>query len=356
MTSLPRLHPGDRVAVLSPSFAAPGMFPQVFELGLRRMREVFGLEPAEFPATRKLGASVEERAADLMAAFEDPSIKAVVASIGGDDQVTYVHRLPPEPFVRNPKPFFGYSDNSHLANFLWLHGVPSYYGGSVMTQYAMQSRMDDYTVRYLRDALFGKEGEVELHPSETFNEVGLHWDDPANLDRERERSQSEGWIWDTAGDAVDEGEAGMGSVEGVTWGGCLGSVDEMLRHAVPLPSLEDFEQVVLLLETSEEIPEADYVRRVLRALGERGVLERLRGVLVGRPKAWEFDKPQPPAARQAYRELQRETIVGAVRAYNKAAPIVQNLDFGHTDPQVPIPYGGRVRVDSGARRIFVRFR
>ncbi len=345
MSTLPRLHPGDRVAVLSPSFAAPGMFPQVFELGLRRMREVFGLEPVEFPATRKLGASAEERAADLIAAFEDPSIKAVVASIGGDDQVTYVHRLPPEPFARNPKAFFGYSDNSHLANFLWLHGVPSYYGGSVMTQHAMQSRMDDYTVRYLRDAFFGEGGEVELHPSETFNEVGLHWDDPANLDRERERSPNEGWVWD-----------GDTNAEGVTWGGCLGSVDEMLRHGVPLPSLEDFEQVVLLLETSEEIPEADYVHRVLRALGERGVLERLRGVLVGRPKAWEFDKPLPPAARQAYRELQRETMVGTVRAYNEVVPIVQNLDFGHTDPQVPVPYGGRVRIDGGARRVLMRFR
>ncbi len=344
--TLPRLQPGDRVAVISPSFAAPGMFPDVFELGLRRMREIFELEPVEYPATRKLGASAAERSADLIAAFEDPTIKAVVASIGGDDQVTYVHRLPTAPFTRNPKPFFGYSDNSHLANFLWLNGLPSYYGGAVMTQFAMQSRMDDYTVRYLREALFGEAGEVELRPSETFNEVGLEWTEPANLLREREHSPNEGWYWD----------AGGGEVEGVSWGGCLGSVDEMLRHAVPLPSLQDFEEVVLLLESSEEIPDADYVWRVLRALGERGVLERLRAVLVGRPKAWEFDKPQPPAAREAYRQLQRETVVATVRAYNPTVPIVQNLDFGHTDPQMPIPYGGRLRVDASAQRVFARFR
>lgn len=345
MTTLPRLRPGDRVAILSPSFAAPGMFPEVFELGLRRMREVFGLEPVAFPTTRKLGASAEERAADLVAAFEDPSIRAVVASIGGDDQVTYVHRLPPEPFLRHPKPFFGYSDNSHLANFLWLHGLPSFYGGSVMTQYAMQGRMDEHTVRYLREALFGEGGEVELQPAPTFNEVGLGWDDPANLGRQREHAPAEGWAWD-----------GEGETDGLSWGGCLESVDEMLRRGVPIPTLEDFEQVVLLLETSEEIPPADYVRRVLRALGERGVLERLRGVLVGRPKAWEFDKPQPPAARQAYRQQQRETVVATVRAYNPTAPIVQGLDFGHTDPQVPMPYGGRLRIDGAARRILVRFR
>ncbi|MBX3142492.1 MAG: LD-carboxypeptidase [Trueperaceae bacterium] len=345
MVSLPSLNRGDRVAVLSPSFAAPGMFPEVFELGLSRMRDVFGLEPVEFPTTRKLGASAEERSRDLVAAFEDPSIKAVIASIGGDDQVTYVHRLPPEPFARNPKPFFGYSDNSHLANFLWLQGVPSFYGGSIMTQYAMQGQMDEYTVQHVRHALFGGADEVELKPSATFNEVGLGWDDPANLYRRREHVPNEGWVWD-----------GTGEASGVTWGGCLESIDEMLRHAVPIPTLEQFEGVALLLETSEEIPLADYVRRVLRALGERGVLERLSAVLVGRPKAWEFDKPQPPEAREAYRRQQQETIVGAVRAYNEAAPIVQNLEFGHTDPQVPMPYGGRVRVDAGARRLFVRFR
>jgi len=70
--------------------------------------------PVEYPTTSKLGASAEERSADLVAAFEDSDIKAVIATIGGDDQVTYIMNLPSEPFVNNPKPFFGYSDNSHF--------------------------------------------------------------------------------------------------------------------------------------------------------------------------------------------------------------------------------------------------
>ncbi|MEO6077699.1 MAG: LD-carboxypeptidase, partial [Candidatus Andersenbacteria bacterium] len=135
MTKLPKLEPGDKVAVLSPSFAAPGKFPAVYELGLQRLREVFHLEPVEFSTTKKVGASTEERAKDLIDAFENPEIKAVIATIGGDDQVTYIKDLPSEPFTKNPKPFFGYSDNTHFMNFLWLHGIPSYYGGSIMTQF-----------------------------------------------------------------------------------------------------------------------------------------------------------------------------------------------------------------------------
>lgn len=138
MQKLSKLKRGDKVAILSPSFAAPGKWPQVYELGLKRLETVFGLVPVEYPATTKLGASTEERPADLISAFHDSDIKAVIATIGGNDQVTYIKNLPAEPFVNNPKPFFGYSDNSHFCNSLFLKGIPSYYGGSLFTQFAMQ--------------------------------------------------------------------------------------------------------------------------------------------------------------------------------------------------------------------------
>jgi hypothetical protein len=38
-----KLTAGDRVAVVSPSFAAPGMFPAVHEVAMRRLRKDFGL-------------------------------------------------------------------------------------------------------------------------------------------------------------------------------------------------------------------------------------------------------------------------------------------------------------------------
>ena len=343
MVELAKLKKGDRVAVVSPSFAAPGKYPAVYELGLRRLREVVGLEPVEFPTTRMVGATTQERARDLVAAFEDPTIRGVITTIGGNDQVTYVKHIPAEPFARSPKPFFGYSDNSHLANFLWLLGVPCFYGGAIMPQYAMQGQMHDYTLRYLKFALF-EGGQRELQPSEAFTEVGLDWGDPQNVQRQRDHSLNDGWFWD--------GEA---KADGITWGGCVECIGEMLTNGVPIPSLEDFEHVVLMMETSEEIPSADSVRGVCESLGKRGILERIRGVLVGRPKAWEFDKPQEPSAREVYRKQQRATIMQAVRQYNASAPIVQNLDFGHTDPQIAMPYGGRVWIDPRAKKIVLDF-
>ena len=343
MKKLPKLQKGDKVAVISPSFAAPGVWPHVHQLGLQRLKDVFGLEPVEYPATAKVDATLEEKTADLVAAFFDSEIKAVISTLGGDIQVTYIKNLNPEVFVDNPKPYFGFSDNSHFSNFLFLNNVPSYYGAALFTQFARQGEMDEYTVKYIKHALFD-EGEFELVPSETYNDIGLGWDDPELLKTHRQQEQSDGWFWD-----------GEKRNEGMLWGGCLESVDEMLRHGVKIPSLEQFQDIVLMLETSEEIPTADYVKRVVRAFGERGILERVKGVLMGRPKAWEFDKPQITEEKTVYREAQRDAVLSTVRKYNKSIPVVQNLNFGHTDPQIPMPYGGKVRIETTDKKIFAMF-
>src|ERR1700752_3183675 len=102
LSTPPKLRPGDRVAVVSPSFAAPAVFPELHEQAMRRLREDFGLEPVEYPTTRRLTAPAGERAADLMAAYADPAIRAVLATIGGDDQITVLPHLDPKPFVADP--------------------------------------------------------------------------------------------------------------------------------------------------------------------------------------------------------------------------------------------------------------
>lgn len=334
---------GDKIAILSPSFAAPGKWPLVYELGLKRLSEIFGLEPVEFPTTKKLGASKEERSADLISAFENKEIKGIITSLGGNDQITYIKNLPAEPFISNPKPFFGFSDNTHFQNFLWLNGIASYYGGALFTQFARQGKMDEYTINYLRKAFF-EEGEIELKSSDVYNDIGLTWDDPENLKKFREYETNEGWVWD-----------GDTNVEGITWGGCLESIDEILRHGVKMPSLEDFNDIVLFLETSEEIPSHEYVFRVYRALGERGILERVKAIMVGRPQAWEFSKPNNTDEKKKYKEKQREVILKIIRQYNKTAPVIQNMDFGHTDPQIPLPYGRHARINSESKRIFIDF-
>src|SRR4051812_38624499 len=105
---------GDKVAVVSLSFAAPAVAPAIHEQALRRLEAATGLVPVEFPTTRKLGSTARERADDLNAALADPEIRAVLATIGGNDQITVIPYLDATLVANDPKPFLGYSDNTNL--------------------------------------------------------------------------------------------------------------------------------------------------------------------------------------------------------------------------------------------------
>ena len=205
---LPKARPGDRVAVLSPSFAAPAVAPAIHEQALRRLTEVTGLIPVEYPTTRQLNAPAEARADDLNAAFADPEIRAVLATIGGEDQITVIPYLDPTLVRRDPKPFLGYSDNTNLLNWLWTHGVPGFYGGSTQVHLGPGPAVDAVHQQSLRAALLTGERLELTEPGES-EDIGHPWTDPRALTEYGDREPTEPWTW--AGPAR--------SVTGRTWGG-----------------------------------------------------------------------------------------------------------------------------------------
>jgi hypothetical protein len=148
-----KARPGDRIAVLSPSFAAAGAFPKVHEQAMRRLTEVTGLIPVEYPTTRQVAATAAARAADINAAFADPEIRAILAVVGGDDQITVIGHLDADVARQDPKPFLGTSDNTNLHHWLWANGIASFYGGSSQVHLGPGPGVDDIHVRSLRAAL-----------------------------------------------------------------------------------------------------------------------------------------------------------------------------------------------------------
>lgn len=53
-----------------------------------------------------------------------------MAVIGGDDQITVIPHLDAALARRDPKPFLGYSDNTHMHHWLQANGIASFSGGS----------------------------------------------------------------------------------------------------------------------------------------------------------------------------------------------------------------------------------
>jgi muramoyltetrapeptide carboxypeptidase LdcA involved in peptidoglycan recycling len=335
--------PGDRVAVISPSFGAPAAFPAVYELGLRRLRDEFGLVPVEYPTTRAASASAPDRGRDVTAAFSDSTLTAVLATIGGDDLVTVTPHIDAAAVAANPKPFFGYSDNTNLLNYLYGLGIVGYHGGSVMVHLGRPGGLHPVTADSLRAALFTSDW-YELKPSPEYSDEPGDWKDPAVLDRAVVMVPGTGWQW--------QGPAAV--VEGPTWGGNLEVLNWLLAAGRVGPSI-DYAGSILLIETSEELPSDIEVYRILRNMGERGLLAGFPAVLVGRAKAWNFDRRLGANEKRAYVDAQRTAVTRAFGEYNPDAVIVFDLDIGHTDPQQIIPYGGTVRIDAIERRITVRY-
>jgi muramoyltetrapeptide carboxypeptidase LdcA involved in peptidoglycan recycling len=141
-------------------------------------------------------------------------------------------------------------------------------------------------------------------------------------------------------------------IEGALWGGNLEVLSWMLAAGRVGPSA-DFAGCVLLIETSEEMPPAVEVYRMLRNMGERGLLGGFPAILVGRAKSWDRDRPLGPTEKVAYAADQRAAVLRAVAEYAPSAVVVFDLDVGHTDPQQILPYGGQVRVDAAARTVSV---
>jgi muramoyltetrapeptide carboxypeptidase LdcA involved in peptidoglycan recycling len=341
----PKPEPGDRIAVISPSSGLAELFPRPYELGLRRLREEYGLVPVEYPTTRKMGTSPQDRADDIHAAFADPDIKAVIATIGGEDQITVLPLLDRELIRANPKPFFGMSDNTNLLAYLRNAGIVGYHGATVMCELGRPGALHPQTAESLRAALFTT-GKYELRPAERWNDVNRDWADPATFDAEPPSRPGTGWTWRNA-ERVVEGRGWGGNLEILGW---LLMADREVSH-----DLAEYDGDVLFLETSEELPSAAEVFRTLRNFGERGLLQRFSALLMGRPKSWSFEQPNTAEEAARYATEQREAVERALKTYAPNMLVVFDVDLGHTDPQVVVPYGGVIRVDGPARRIIVTY-
>jgi muramoyltetrapeptide carboxypeptidase LdcA involved in peptidoglycan recycling len=340
----PKATSGDKVAIVSPSFAAPAVAPGVHEQAMERIHDVLGLEPVEYPTTRRLGATPEDRAADLNAAFGDPEIRAVIATIGGDDQITVIPHLDPGLVRADPKPFLGYSDNSNLLSWLWTQGIASFHGGSTQVHLGPGPGLDDVHLRSLRAALLDG-GRLEITEPGESEDFGVRWEDPAALTSYGEREPTEPWTW-----AGPERR-----VTGPTWGGCI-EVLQWVLTAGRFPSDPSvLDGGVLLLETSEELIPALEFGRITRSLGERGLLSAVDAVVVGRPAASSFEHRPDAAGRAAHRAAQRDAALEQITRYNREAVVVVGVPFGHTRPQWVLPYGGTMAVDAEQQRVWADY-
>jgi muramoyltetrapeptide carboxypeptidase LdcA involved in peptidoglycan recycling len=325
-----KLVPGDKVATVSLSWGGPSVFPDRYQVGVQQLQDEFGLQVVEMPNTLGdadwLADHPEARAEDLMQAFADPSIKGIFSNIGGDDSIRLLPFIDLDVIKNNPKIFLGYSDTTISHLICYKAGLVSFFGPSIMAEFAENCGMFPYVVRSLRQTLFSSDVIGEIQPSaEGWTVEWLDWADPSSQQTKRKLNPSTGWKF----------LQGSGVRRGHLVGGCLEVLD-WARGTEIFPA--DWENAILFLETSEEAPPPNQVTRILRVFAAMGVLEKVSGILFGRPGG--------ELPLETFEEYDRAIL----RVVNEEQglidlPIITNMDFGHTSPMFVLPYGLQAEID-----------
>ena len=125
------LQPGDKVAVVSPSYVTDDV---TIQMGMDAIREM-GFDPILAPNTNrtylvKYAGTAEERTSDLEWAYNNPEIKAIMCTRGGYGAVQLLPLINTTLIRNNPKWLIGYSDITTLlslsvatANVMAIHGT-----------------------------------------------------------------------------------------------------------------------------------------------------------------------------------------------------------------------------------------
>ena len=148
------LQAGDTVALISPSYYTP---MENVELTAALLRS-WGLVPVIGPNVGKIedgryAGTVDERVSDILWAFNNPGIKAIICNRGGYGTIQLIDHIPLSVLSASPKWFVGFSDISTLHGLLTRAGVMSMHG--TMSSFLARGGTDE-TSTMMRDLLMGQ--------------------------------------------------------------------------------------------------------------------------------------------------------------------------------------------------------
>ena len=286
-----RLVPGDRVAVVATS--AP-VLPDRLDRGVAVLRS-WGLDVTvgahALERVRHLAGRDADRAADLQAAWCDPSVAAVLVARGGSGASRLLDLLDWEAMRRvDPKVLVGFSDATALHEAVATHlGVSSLFGPMPASQVFGGERPDARTAEHLRATLFEPETVRTLHAVEPTTVVG-------------------------------------GRATGVLVGGTVARLSSTIGTPESRPAAGG---IVVL----EDVDEAPYrLDSHLTQLIRTGWFDDVRGVALG---TWENCGDEA-----------LETV--SARLEGLGVPMLTALPIGHGVPALTVPLGVEAELDADA--------
>jgi len=335
MQGFPRILPhalqrGDTIGIISPSWFGGSPFIPRAKRGIATLNSAGFRTRIGSHAFNNRGAvsdTAENRAANLHDMFEDDGISAILCSIGGDHSNQLLPLIDWERIRKHPKVFIGASDITVLNLAIWKQtGLVTFNGPTLLTEWSEFPRMPEFSHESAMSTLTIPAPYGTLHASQSWTDEFLDWTASEHLSRRRAQRPSEGWKW------IREGNA-RGPLIGV----CL----ESMEHLRGTRFWPDMDGAMLFLETSEACPSPDTADAILMDYENMGVFDAIAGLLIARPYG------MTPEDHERFWE-----VVDA-RTCRFHFPVVGNLDFGHTSPQLTLPIGIDATIDSIRKSISI---
>lgn len=332
------LKKNDKIAIIAPSSGKAVEFPLIYNAGILNLKKIFGFDVIEFPTTKMnsktLHQNPELRAKDINQAFADKSIKAIITAIGGDDSIRILPFLNKNIIKQNSKIFMGYSDATVLLTYLNSLDVITYHGPSVMAGLAQITYLPKEYLQHLRHIFSKGYYNLEYKEYKQYCNGYTEWSDKNSPNKINQLEKTTGWNWIN----------GKGIVNGELWGGCIEAL-EFMKSTSYWPNNDFWYKKILFFETSEEKPSINQIKYFLRNYGVQGIFSKISALLFGRSIYFNNEEKQ---------ELEKVIKSVVLSEFNcKNLPIITNMDFGHTDPQLIIPIGAKAQIDINNKKIFL---
>lgn len=300
------LRPGDKVALLSLSSTPK---PGVVDAGAAVLRRWgFNVVVGEHAnsAWRSFAGTHEQRRDDFLRALRDPEVKAIISSRGGYGAANVLALIPVDTLRKYPKWIIGYSDITGYLSAATRAGFQSIHAN--MCGALKDTDGNDPASEVLRNLLLGERPEYSF-PGNKFNVPG--------------------------------------SAEGIVVGGNMSVFRDIAGSPYDFldPAFTDGRDIILFFEDVGE-PFAK-VDRALLQLQLRGVLHRVKGIIVGR-----FTDYKPA---RGYSDM-NEMISEYLTKMGLDIPVCYDFPTGHDESwNYPLIVGGTARLNVTRDKVTLNF-
>ncbi len=291
------LNSGDTIAIVSPSVTLSKRSAVNVDAA-KKYFETLGFKVAVLPTVYTgLGLTPDsdiEKARDIMAAYANPDVKALVAAHGGASSLRLHEHLDFDLIRHNPKPIIGFSDSTSVQLAVYAQTGLPYITGFLCEYDFRNGDIDSLVDTDLQNVLTGIPFQAQ------------------------------------SGETLRGGTA-----EGIFIGGNLSIISD-LSGSRYYPSLKD---KILLLEDECEKPYK--IGLMLTQLRYNPEFKHLKGIVIGRFSECDDDNSTHGSLDDIINDFARQTSL----------PMIKNFDYGHFKSRHVMTCGVKYRLDADNCRL-----